>query len=81
MSAHRCGGGVGMLSAPGAHDWCGGIKARGNGAAGVCSASAAGVWRPKRGTTGSCAAAACIFVCTHHEIREESRKAQASVEC
>ena len=27
MSAHRCGRGVGMLSAPGAHDWCGGIKA------------------------------------------------------
>ena len=45
VSAHRCGGGVGMLSAPGAHDWCGGIKARGNGAAGVCSASAAGAWR------------------------------------
>ena len=27
MSAHRCGRGVGMLSAPGAHDWCGGMKA------------------------------------------------------
>ena len=27
VSAHRCGRGVGMLSAPGAHDWCGGIKA------------------------------------------------------
>ena len=45
VSAHRCGRGVGMLSAPGAHDWCGGIKARGNGAACVCSASAAGAWR------------------------------------
>ena len=29
MSAHRCGGGVGMLSAPGAHDWRGWIKSEG----------------------------------------------------
>ena len=37
MSAHRCGGGVGMLSAPGAHDWRGGIKARGATALPACA--------------------------------------------
>ena len=73
VSAHRCGGGVGMLSAPGAHDWRGGIKARGNGAAGMCSASAAGAHggerRGQRGARQRRQLRRPCFVCTHHDIR------------
>ena len=72
VSAHRCGRGVGMLSAPGAHDWCAGIKARGN-APPACAQPARrghGSERSRqRGARQRRRLRRPFFVCTHHDIR------------